>query len=199
MRVILKGIDEGNIEKLAMSLSELGINPAPLYRSLREGRHEAEIECEPGGLPVLKSRIGDLCQIIPLETSQHKTPSLYLLALFLDTLLLFYILKLSVWSEDFNSMLGRLFQSSKAAVWSQALLSLFLIGLYNHAFFNLKGSPPISRLLGVSYRKDTGLIMIAYSLPLIALYLLNMSSTLIRLAGLGLLSLSVALVVYYRD
>lgn len=196
MKVLIKWIDENKLEELTLALSELGINPAPIYRSLQEGKKEATIECNPEDLHRLKSTIGNHFQLVPLTESYKKPISIKLLGLFLDTLLVYYILKLSIWSEDFNTLLNRLFYSSKAVLWIKALLSLLFIVLYQHAFFSSRGAPPVSGFLGISYDKDKNSVLLAYTLPLIALYFVSIGATLFKLLGLFMLSLSVALIVY---
>ncbi len=199
MKVLIRGLSEGNLEDIALKLSELGINPAPLYRIISEGKVEAVVECDEEKYSKLKSELGNICQIIALDTYRVRPISLILISLFLDTLLLFYLLKLSIWSEDFAGLLGRIFYSTKAVVWTQSIVSLFLIALYQHAFFYSKGAPPVSYLLGLEYSRDRNWIMLSYSLPLVAFYTINMGSTPFKLLGLFLLSLSVAVLLYQGE
>lgn len=199
MKVLIRGIKEDNADILIATLSELGINPAPVYRSLQAGKGEAQIECSPEDVAKLESRVGSLFQLVALNEVRRVAPTVYVLSLFLDTMLLFYILKFSLLSDEFRSLLERVFQSGTAAVWGSLLLSLLFIGLYNHAFLALKGAPPVSYLLGIRYVKDMGWMVLTYSLPLISLYLLSLGSTLSKLVGLVLLSLCVALAVYSKD
>lgn len=196
MKVLIEGLKEDNLEELVAKLSELGISPAPIYNSLQKGLDKAIIDCRNKDFAFLSSSIGHLCRLRPLEEKAFAPPSLLLVAMFLDTILLFYILKLSLWSEDFNRLLNILFNSSVGVFWSKAILSLFFIGIYQHAFFSLKGAPPISSFLGMSYTKDKYWTMFAYAIPLISLYLISIGSNLFKLIGLVLLSISVALVLY---
>ncbi|MFN3976873.1 MAG: hypothetical protein ACK4LT_07425, partial [Aquificaceae bacterium] len=123
-------------------------------------------------------------------------PILSLVSLFLDNLLLFYILKLSIYSSDFTNMLGYLFSSSKAQAYFRLIISLFLIVGYYYAFIKTKGAPPIARLLEIRYQKDQGWTILAYSLPLVGLYLISSGMPFGKLLGLAMLSFSIGIMVY---
>lgn len=199
MKLLIRGINENNLEEIALKLSELDINPTPLYRSVHEGKNETVVECDEEKYSKLKAELGSVCQMIVVDAGRARPVSLVLLSLFLDNLLVFYMLKFSVWSEDFANLLSRLFYSTKAVVWSKLIMSLILIYLYQHAFFHSKGAPPISHLLGLKYTKDKNWVMFSYSLPLVALYMMNTGFTFIKLLGLFLLSLSVAILIYQSE
>lgn len=194
MKIKLVGISEENIERLTEILVNFGINPTPLYRALNSGLDHAIVECNPEIFQDLKRAINNICQIVPME-NQSKPP-LPLISLFLDNLLLFYILKLSIYSQDFKEVISYLFPSSKAQSLLQALLSLIFIFGYYYSFIETKSSPPIGRLLGINYQEDKKWIILAYSLPLIGLYLITSYIPLGKLLGLAFLSLSVGIVFY---
>lgn len=195
-KVLIKGITEENLEVLALKLSELGINPAPLYSSIQKNKQEAVIEIKDQDINALKSSLAGLCELIPIDETTKQQPFPIILSLFLENLLLFYILKLSLWSQDFYQLLSTLFSSSTVIAWLRLLLSLSFIALYYHVFFNSRSAPPISAFLGLNFKKDKAWLTLAYSLPLVALYLISTGYTLFKFLGLGLLSLSVAFVVY---
>ncbi|MCY0866519.1 MAG: hypothetical protein OWQ49_03065 [Aquificaceae bacterium] len=197
MRVLIKGINEGNVDKVFECFTNLALSPAPLYKSLSEGLDQVIIECKEDQFLKLKNDLNGVCEVILMESKESPPlPVLSLVSLFLDNLLLFYILKLSIYSSDFRIMLGYLFSSSKAQAYFQLILSLLLIVGYYYAFITTKEAPPIARLLEIRYPKDKNWIILAYSLPLIGLYLISSGIPFGRLLGLAMLSFSVGILVY---
>ncbi|MFN7065368.1 MAG: hypothetical protein ACK4OF_04395 [Aquificaceae bacterium] len=192
---MIKGIKEDNVDKVFEALTNAGISPIPLYKSLSEGLEEATVECSKEQVLELKNSLLGICQVIPLEEKATNIPTLALLSLFLDNLLLFYILKLSLYSEDFRSFF-RYSLSLKVQNYLQSLLSLVLIVGYYYTFITTKGAPPIAKWLQIEYQKDKGLIILAYSLPLIGLYLISTGFSLSKFLGLAMVSLSVGLIAY---
>ncbi len=195
-KIVIKGITEENLEVIALKLSELGVNPGPLYNSIKKNRQEAIVEVDESVIRNLNLSLQGICEIIPLQENTSQHPSLLILSIFLENLFLFYILKLSIWTEEFHGMLSNLFASSGTIIWIKILLSLSCIVLYYHAFFNSRGAPLVSVFLGISFKKDKQWLTLAYSLPLVALYLMSTGITLFKFLGFGLLSLSFALVLY---
>lgn len=198
MRVRLKGITENNLEELVNILSQMNINPSSLYKALSEGKDEAKLTCSDKDLPRLREKLAGLCDLELEEDQKPQSLGLYsmaLLGLFLDNLLVFYLLKLSFLSQDFSLFLESLLRSSAGASWLRAFLSLLFIVLYNTAFLHGKGAPPVSGMLGLSFRSSKHWLVVAYSVPLLALYLMQTGITAFSFLGLFLLSLSIGLVL----
>lgn len=197
MKVLIRGVNEGNVDKISEYFVNLGLSPAPLYKSLSENSDQVTIECKEDQFFELKNALAGICEVILMEKKKSPPlPTLSLISLFLDNLLLFYILKLSIYSSDFRIMLGYLFSSSKAQAYFQLILSLFLIVGYYYAFIKTKEAPPIAKFLEIRYPKDQNWIILAYSLPLIGLYLISSGIPFGRLLGLAMLSFSVGILVY---
>ncbi|MFN3599514.1 MAG: hypothetical protein ACK4VK_07265 [Aquificaceae bacterium] len=192
---MIKGIKEDSADKVFEALTNAGISPTPLYKSLSQGLEEARVECRKEQFLELKNSLLGVCQVIPLEEKTTNIPALALLSLFLDNLLLFYILKFSLYSEDFKNLFSYSL-SLKAQKYLQSLLSLLLIVGYYYAFINTRGAPPIAKSLQIEYQEDKSLIILAYSLPLIGLYLISSGLPFGKLLGLAMISLSVGLIAY---
>ncbi len=202
IKVAIKGINESNLEDISLKLSDLGIDPAPVYRSIFEGKGQAIINCPKEKLQEIQNLLGKDYQITPLEEGNTQThPNFYipLLSLFLDNLLAFYLLKLSIWSEGFGRVLVSLFGGSIATVWARNILSLLFLGLYHYAFLFEKGAPPVAKLLGLNYTRDKLWIFLSYTFPLIGIYLISIGSNLFKLLGLGLLSFAIGIALYSKD
>lgn len=197
IKLKLGDIKEESVEEIALRLSELGVDPSPLYRSVAKGEKEVEVECGPDILPYLKRNLEGLCQIYSIEERRsHGVVPLILLALFLDNLLLFYIIKLSLYSAEFGQVLNGVFNSTRAMEWFRILLGLFLTVGYFYALILYGKGPPITSWLGLTYRNGSVWVMIAYSLPLPSLYLISTESDLLRVLGLFAISISVGLVFH---
>ncbi len=195
IKVLIKGIKEDSADKVFEVLTNAGISPTPLYKSLSQGLEETTVECRKEQFLELKNSLLGVCQVIPLEEKTTNIPALALLSLFLDNLLVFYLIKLSIYSEDFRSLI-RYMMSVKAQEYFQALLSLAFIVGYYYAFITTKGAPPIAKHLQIEYQKDKGLITLTYSLPLIGLYLISSGLPFGKLLGLAMISLSVGFIAY---
>lgn len=196
MKLIIKGVVESKAEQIASRLTDLGINPSALYKSLIDGKDSFTLNCPEEKYEELRRALKDLCQVEIIavdEDTPKMQPLPLLLSLFLDNLLLLYLLKFSVYSQDFKSLLFNLFSNTRAVMWIQTLLSLSFIALYYHTILTVKGSPPAGSLLGLRFSDRKLWAILFYSLPLPALYLISTGLMSLKLLGVLLLSFSVAL------
>ncbi|MCS6876372.1 MAG: hypothetical protein NZM36_05885, partial [Aquificaceae bacterium] len=181
-------------------LAELGIDPSPLYRSLLSGRDSFSLQCPEEKWAELKKALEGLCEVkVAGHASQNLEALPLLLSLFLDSLLLFYLLKLSLYSQDFRNLLFSIFTSTRAVLWLQATLSLVFIPLYYYTFIKTRGSPPVAGILGLDTSDRSLWTILFYSLPLPALYLISTGSTPLKVLGLLFLSFCVALSFQLRQ
>lgn len=200
IKVVIKGVQESQVENIVAKLAELGIDPSPLYRSLLSGRDSFSLQCPEEKCRELRKALEGLCEV---EVAGHTSQSLealpLLLSLLLDNLLLFYLLKLSLYSQDFKNLLFSIFASTRTVLWLQAVFSLAFIPLYYHTFIRTRGSPPVAGFLGLATQDRPFWSTLFYSLPLPALYLISTGSTPFKVLGLFLLSFCVALSFQLRQ
>ncbi|MCS7262523.1 MAG: hypothetical protein N3C13_03885 [Aquificaceae bacterium] len=193
MKVLIRGVKEDKAEEIAAKLTELGLDPSPLYRSLLSGRDVFKIECPAQKCTALEKALSQLCEVSIEKPEQSSKAGALLLSLFLDNLLLFYLLKLSVYSPELKNLLFGLFNNTRGVLWLQALFSAGLVVSYYYIFLRTKGGPPAAKLLDLTFTDRLTWTTLFYSLPLPALYLVSIGSTSSELLGLFLLSFSVAL------
>ena len=149
----------------------------------------------------VSSAIKEFCQFeIVYEVQENRwIPFLLLSTLWLDSALLYVLLKLSFLSEDFNYFLSKIFGSNKLVAFVKGLVSLLAILVYYLGFIFTKGTTPVGKFFGLKIEKDHVYAVVFFSLPLIALYLLQFDQTFIKILGLFALSLCVVIPFYLKD
>jgi len=126
-------------------------------------------------------------------------PFLLLGTLWLDSALLYVLLKLSFLSEDFNYFLSQVFGSNKLVAFVKGLVSLLAILVYYLGFIFARGTTPVGKFFGLKIEKDHVYAVVLFSLPLIAFYLLQFNQTFVKILGLFALSLCVVMPFYLKD
>lgn len=202
MRAKFRLSDIKDLEGLIYKLSEVGVSVADIYRQLAEGKEKnIEFYVEGDRVQAVSSVIREFCQFdVVYEGQENKwTPFLLLGTLWLDSALLYILLKLSFLSEDFNYFLSQIFGSSKLVAFVKGLVSLLAILVYYLGFIFTKGTTPVGKFFGLKIEKDHVYAVVLFSLPLIAFYLLQFNQTFIRILGLFALSLCVVMPFYLKD
>lgn len=202
MRAKFRLSDIKDLEGLIYKLSEVGVSVADIYRQLAEGKEKnIEFYVESDRVQAVSSVIREFCQFdVVYEGQENKwTPFLLLGTLWLDSALLYILLKLSFLSEDFNYFLSQIFGSSKLVAFVKGLVSLLAILVYYLGFIFAKGTTPVGKFFDLKIEKDHVYAVVLFSLPLIAFYLLQFNQTFIRILGLFALSLCVVMPFYLKD
>jgi len=202
MRAKFRLLDVKDIEKLIYKLSEVGVSVADIYRQLAEGKEKnIEFYVEKDKVQAVSSAIKEFCQFeVVYEVQENKwIPFLLLGTLWLDSILLYVLLKLSFLSEDFNYFLSKIFGSNKLVAFVKGLVSLLAILVYYLGFIFARGTTPVGRFFGLKIEKDHIYAVVLFSLPLIAFYLLQFNQTFIRILGLFALSICVVVPFYLKD
>jgi hypothetical protein len=202
MRAKFRLSDIKDLEGLVYKLSEVGVSLGDIYRQLAEGKEKnIEFYVEGDRVQAVSSVIREFCQFdVVYEGQENKwTPFLLLGTLWLDSALLYILLKLSFLSEDFNYFLSQVFGSSKLVAFVKGLVSLLAILVYYLGFIFAKGTTPVGKFFGLKIEKDHIYAVVLFSLPLIAFYLLQFNQTFIRILGLLALSLCVVMPFYLKD
>lgn len=202
MRAKFRLSDIKDLEGLIYKLSEVGVSVADIYRQLAEGKEKnIEFYVEGDRVQAVSSVIREFCQFdVVYEGQENKwTPFLLLGTLWLDSALLYVLLKLSFLSQDFNYFLSQIFGSSKLVAFVKGLVSLLAILVYYLGFIFTKGTTPVGKFFGLKIEKDHIYAVVLFSLPLIAFYLLQFNQTFIRILGLFALSLCVVMPFYLKD
>jgi hypothetical protein len=194
--------DIKDLEGLIYKLSEVGVSLGDIYRQLAEGKEKnIEFYVEGDRVKEVISAIKEFCQFEVVYEVQENIwiPFLLLGTLWLDSVLLYVLLKLSFLSEDFNYFLSQIFGSNKLVAFVKGLVSLLAILVYYLGFIFARGTTPVGRLFGLKIEKDHIYAVVLFSLPLIAFYLLQFNQTFIKILGLFALSLCVVMPFYLRD
>jgi hypothetical protein len=202
MRAKFRLSDIKDLEGLIYKLSEVGVSLGDIYRQLAEGKEKnIEFYVEGDRVQAVSSVIREFCQFdVVYEGQENKwTPFLLLGTLWLDSALLYILLKLSFLSEDFNYFLSQIFGSSKLVAFVKGLVSLLAILVYYLGFIFARGTTPVGKFFGLKIEKDHVYAVVLFSLPLIAFYLLQFNQTFIRIMGLLALSLCVVMPFYLKD
>ncbi len=202
MRAKFRLSDVKDMEGLIYKLSEVGVSVADIYRQLAEGKEKnIEFYVEGDRVQAVSSAIRELCQFeVVYEVQENKwIPFLLLGTLWLDSALLYVILKLSFLSEDFNYFLSQIFGSNKLVAFVKGLVSLLAILVYYSGFIFVRGTTPVGKFFGLKVEKDHIYAVVLFSLPLIAFYLLQFNQTFIKILGLFALSLCVVMPFYLKD
>jgi hypothetical protein len=202
MRAKFRLLDVKDIEKLIYKLSEVGVSVADIYRQLAEGKEKnIEFYVEGDRVKEVISAIKGFCQFeIVYEEQENKwIPFLLLGTLWLDSALLYVLLKLSFLSEDFNYFLSQIFGSNKLMAFVKGLVSLLAILVYYLGFIFARGTTPVGKFFGLKIEKDHIYAVVLFSLPFIAFYLLQFNQTFIKILGLFALSLCVVMPFYLKD
>ncbi len=202
MRAKFRLSDVKDIEGLIYKLSEVGVSVADIYRQLAEGKEKnIEFYVEGDRVQAVSSAIKEFCRFeVVYEGQENKwTPFLLLGTLWLDSVLLYALLKLSFLSEDFNYFLSKIFGSNKLVAFVKGLVSLLAILVYYLGFIFARGTTPVGKFFGLKIEKDHVYAVVLFSLPLIAFYLLQFNQTFIRILGLFVLSLCVVMPFYLKD
>jgi hypothetical protein len=202
MRAKFRLLDVKDIEKLIYKLSEVGVSVADIYRQLAEGKEKnIEFYVEKDKVQAVSSAIKEFCQFeVIYEVQENKwIPFLLLGTLWLDSALLYVLLKLSFLSEDFNYFLSQIFGSNKLMAFVKGLVSLLAILVYYLGFIFARGTTPVGKFFGLKIEKDHIYAVVLFSLPFIAFYLLQFNQTFIKILGLFALSLCVVMPFYLKD
>jgi hypothetical protein len=202
MRAKFRLSDVKDIEELIYKLSDVGVSVADIYRQLAEGKEKnIEFYVEKDKVQEVVSAIKGFCQFeVVYEEQENKwIPFLLLGTLWLDSALLYVLLKLSFLSQDFNYFLSQIFGSSKLVAFVKGLVSLLAILVYYLGFIFARGTTPVGKLFGLKIERDHVYAVVLFSLPLIAFYLLQFNQTLIKILGLFALSLCVVMPFYLKD
>jgi len=202
MRAKFRLSDVKDIEKLIYKLSEVGVSVADIYRQLAEGKEKnIEFYVEGDRVQEVISAIKGFCQFeIVYEVQENKwIPFLLLGTLWLDSALLYFLLKLSFLSEDFNYFLSQIFGSNKLMAFVKGLVSLLAILVYYLGFIFARGTTPVGKFFGLKIEKDHIYAVVLFSLPFIAFYLLQFNQTFIKILGLFALSICVVMPFYLKD
>jgi hypothetical protein len=202
MRAKFRILDVKDIEDLIYKLSEVGVSVADIYRQLAEGKEKnIEFYVEEDKVQAVSSAIKEFCQFeIVYEVQENKwIPFLLLGTLWLDSALLYVLLKLAFLSEDFNYFLSQIFGSNKLVAFVKGLVSLLAILVYYLGFIFARGTTPVGKLFGLKIERDHVYAVVLFSLPLIAFYLLQFNQTFIKILGLFALSLCVVMPFYLKD
>ena len=202
MRAKFRLSDIKDLEGLIYKLSEVGVSVADIYRQLAEGKEKnIEFYVEKDKVQEVVSAIKGFCQFeVVYEEQENKwIPFLLLGTLWLDSALLYVLLKLSFLSQDFNYFLSQIFGSSKLVAFVKGLVSLLAILVYYLGFIFARGTTPVGKLFGLKIERDHVYAVVLFSLPLIAFYLLQFNQTLIKILGLFALSLCVVMPFYLKD
>jgi hypothetical protein len=202
MRAKFRLSDIKDLEGLIYKLSEVGVSVADIYRQLAEGKEKnIEFYVEEDRVQAVSSAIKEFCRFeVVYEVQENKwIPFLLLGTLWLDSALLYVLLKLSFLSQDFNYFLSQLFGSSKLVAFVKGLVSLLAILVYYLGFIFAKGTTPVGKFFGLKIEKDHVYAVVLFSLPLIAFYLLQFNQTFIRILGLLALSICVVMPFYLKD
>jgi len=149
----------------------------------------------------VSSAIKEFCQFeIVYEVQENKwIPFLLLGTLWLDSALLYVLLKFSFLSQDFNYFLSTIFGSNKPVAFVKGLVSLLAILVYYLGFIFARGTTPVGKFFSLKIEKDHVYAVVLFSLPLIAFYLLQFNRTFIKILGLFALSLCVVMPFYLKD
>jgi hypothetical protein len=202
MRAKFRLSDIKDMEGLIYKLSEVGVSVADIYRQLAEGKEKnIEFYVEEDRVQAVSSAIKEFCRFeVVYEVQENKWIQFLLLGtLWLDSALLYVLLKLSFLSQDFNYFLSQLFGSSKLVAFVKGLVSLLAILVYYLGFIFAKGTTPVGKFFGLKIEKDHVYAVVLFSLPLIAFYLLQFNQTFIRILGLLALSICVVMPFYLKD
>jgi hypothetical protein len=202
MRAKFRLSDIRDLEGLIYKLSEVGVSLGDIYRQLAEGKEKnIEFYVEGDRVQSVSSAIREFCQFdVVYEGQENKwTPFLLLGTLWIDSALLYVLLKLSFLSQDFNYFLSQIFGSSKLVTFVKGLVSLLAILVYYLGFIFARGTTPVGKFFGLKIEKDHVYAVVLFSLPLIAFYLLQFNQTFIRILGLFTLSLCVVMPFYLKD
>jgi hypothetical protein len=202
MRAKFRLSDIKDLEGLIYKLSEVGVSVADIYRQLAEGKEKnIEFYVEGNRVQEISSAIKEFCQFeVVYEVQENKwIPFLLLGTLWLDSVLLYVLLKLSFLSEDFNYFLSQIFGSNKLVAFVKGLVSLLAILVYYLGFIFARGTTPVGKFFGLKIEKDHIYAVVLFSLPLIAFYLLHLNQTFIKILGLFALSLCVVMPFYLKD
>ncbi|MFZ8784585.1 hypothetical protein [Thermocrinis sp.] len=194
--------DIKDLEGLIYKLSEVGVSVADIYRQLAEGKEKnIEFYVEENRVQAVSSAIKEFCKFeVVYEVQENKwIPFLLLGTLWLDSVLLYVLLKLSFLSQDFNYFLSQIFGSSKLVAFVKGLVSLLAILVYYLGFIFARGTTPVGKFFGLKIEKDHAYAVVLFSLPLIAFYLLQFNQTFIKILGLFALSLCVVMPFYLKD
>jgi len=194
--------DIKDLEGLIYKLSEVGVSVADIYRQLAEGKEKnIEFYVEENRVQAVSSAIKEFCKFeVVYEVQENKwIPFLLLGTLWLDSVLLYVLLKLSFLSQDFNYFLSQIFGSSKLVTFVKGLVSLLAILVYYLGFIFARGTTPVGKFFGLKIEKDHAYAVVLFSLPLIAFYLLQFNQTFIKILGLFALSLCVVMPFYLKD
>ncbi|WP_448584513.1 hypothetical protein [Thermocrinis sp.] len=202
MMVKLRLFDIKDIDELIFRLSGVGISLGDIYKQLEKGEvNSLEISVEESQLSKVKPAIADLCQFEVFKTKENinAVPFLILAILWMDSALLYFLLKFSFLSQDFTYFLSSILRFSKLVEIFKNLISLLGIVIYYSGFILTQGTTPVGRFFSLEIEKDHKYFIVLFSLPLVAFGLLQSDQTLIKLLGLFILSLCLVLPFYFKS
>lgn len=195
MRVRVKGFREENVERILHALMDLGVDTGNAYSNLTRGRLEFEVEIKEEDLPKLSHALEGLCTLEVINQEQKAGLLAYLVGFFLDILLVYQVLNLSVYSDRLKYFLSILFGGRSIPGYLFNLFALLFIVAYFYSFLRTKKAPPVSSYMGLRFDKSQNLALFAYSGVLPSFYLMSQERTLIRLLGFLLFCLCLAIYI----
>ncbi len=202
MRVKLRVKEIYDVDGMIYKLSEMGIGVSKIYRQLAEGKNKnLEFYVEEDKVKDVSSAIKELCQfeVIYEEEENKWLPLLLLGILWLDTTILYFLLKLSFLSDEFNYLLSYFLASGKMVAFTKALVSMLAILVYYSGFILVRGTTPVGMLFGLKIEKEHFYAIVLFSLPLISFYLLQFNITIVKIFGLLALSFCVVMPFYLKE
>ncbi len=201
-RIALRDIKEP--DKLLYILGSEGISISGLIKQMKEGRDVLYADVEEEKLSQLLQRLEGVCQVEILEGRRQREMPYFpvlLFCLILDTAILYHLIKLSFYSDDFRYMLAKVFDSQKSVRMVLTLCGLALVMLYNYSlvfFRNTTAGLYLFKLKFEAEGRNLKLAFASYCLPLVGLYLIGQDGGVWRLLGLVLLSACVGLLSQVR-
>lgn len=198
MRVRVKDLKEENVERILHVLTELGIDTGKAYASLARGLLEFEIDVKREDFEKLSSSLRGLCHLEVINEAQRVSLLASLFALLLDSLLVYYLVKASVYSDWLRYFLNELFVGVSFPKYLFDLLALSFIVAYFKVFLETKKAPPISSYIGLVLEKNQGWFLFAYSGILPSLHLLSSNKSLVRLFGFLVFCVCIAVFIEAR-
>lgn len=189
-----------NEEELITKLIELGVKPHEVYQQLLQETPEVVVQIKAQDRDIIEENLSGICQFKIEELPEHigGMPMARLVVLWLDTTLLYLLLRYSIMSEDFRQLLYNMLQVSSIASFVNLILSLATIVAYYYSFVFYTGKTPASYLLKLSLPRNFYMVL-GMSLPLPSLYVMSLSVGLLKFLGLVGILLAFLLVLQEED
>ncbi|ADC88681.1 hypothetical protein Thal_0043 [Thermocrinis albus DSM 14484] len=189
-----------NEEELITKLIELGVKPHEVYQQLLQETSEVVVQIKAQSRDIIEENLSGICQFRIEELPEHigRMPMARLVVLWLDTTLLYLLLRYSIMSEDFRQLLYNILQVSSIASFVNLILSLATIVAYYYSFVFYTEKTPASYLLKLSLPRNFYTVL-GMSLPLPSLYVMSLSVGLLKFLGLVGILLAFLLVLQGED